>query len=207
MALGDTYLLRSRQRTTYGVELENVYFYRGTGVGLALNLCQAFADDITPLVAALQPVDVTHYLLEAGSLFDLTDFGSLAISVAGTILNETSAPFTAVNFTLRVPTRAIRPGSKRIGPVPESVIQNGVINDAPYILSVGALVLALDDVIEPSANPAQSFEPVLVKRILIPGSDPKRYRLPATIAEATISPVTQVAFSNIVSHQVSRERT
>lgn len=206
MAVGDIYMLKDKHRATWGTEFLNTYFYIGSGDGLALNLAQAFADEIVADIADLQQTDITHYELEALSLFDPTDFGVVAIDVDGTQTTETSAPFTAINFSLRLPTRAIKAGSKRIGPVPEDVVVNGVVTDSAYITLLQSVVADLDNQISPTGEPSKTFDPVVVKRI-VEGTPPNvSYRLPTSFGEAVYAPVIAALVNLNVSHQVTRKR-
>jgi hypothetical protein len=206
VAIGDIYLLRDKQRALYGTEIENTYFYRGTGTGLSIQLAEAFEDVMLPAICALQPTDYVHYALVVQSLFDPTDFYTNNISQLGTWQVETSAPYTAVNFTLRTPTRAIRPGSKRVGPVPENAVQNGVLIDPTYLANVDALRGLLDNTIAPTAAPTATFEPIVVKRIRVGTPPNATYRLPTSFGEAVFAPVTNVFTTTLISHQVSRQR-
>lgn len=206
MALGDIYQLRDKYHTTYGVEMENVYFFIGTGDGLALDLAQAFSDDWLVEIAELQPADVTHYALIVQSLFDPTDFVEFSTDQDGLWPVEASTPFSAMNFTQRLATRAIRAGHKRIGPVPEDAAQNGVIIDNDYAAQLLVVANLLNDVIEPNATPSATFQPVVVKRIKFTEDGKTKYRLPVDFGEAEFAPVINAVVGNRVSHQVSRER-
>ncbi len=208
MSIGDVYMLKDKHIATWGTNYLNVYFYQGVGDGLALNLCEAFRDDILSQVAAIQPIDINHFELEAVSLFDPTDFGILSVDVDGTQTTETSAPFLAVNFSFQLPTRAIKKGSKRIGPVPEDVTQNGVIIDEDYISLLNSLTAVFNDVIEPDTEISQAFQPVVVKRIFEPATEehPDRYRLPVSFGEAEFANVIGCTVNLFTSHQTSRRR-
>lgn len=206
MAIGDIYMLSDRHKASWGTEMLNVYFYIGSGDGLALDLCQGFADEILGDIAATQTIDINHYLLEAISLFDPTDFGILSVDVDGTQATETSAPFLATNFSFQLPTRAIRKGSKRIGPIPENVVVNGVITDATYIGLLNALTVDFALPTAPTAQPSRTFDPVVVKRV-IEGTPPDvTYRLPVSFGEAEYANVVGVTVNLNASHQTSRKR-
>jgi len=206
MALGDIYAVKDFHRAAYATEFLNVYFYQGIGTGLAAGLADAYVSAILPLILPLQPIDITHYKIDVASLFDLSDFSTLTISEVGTVAVETSAPYTAVNFALRLPTRAIRPGSKRIGPVPETATQNGVITLASYLTSLEALRAELDDIISDPDDLLATYSPVVVKRIKFIEDGKVKYRLPTTSAEAVFANVIGATLNVLTSHQVSRER-
>jgi len=110
-----------------------------------------------------------------------------------------------VNYTFRIPTRAIRPGAKRIGPVPEDAAVNGIINDVDYIVVAEAVRDIIGDVIAPSGDPSATFAPVVVKRVRSGVSPNYSYRLPTSYGEAEFAYVTFVNMNLNVSHQVSRE--
>ena len=206
MAIGDVYQARVRYRSAYNVEAENVFFYIGTGDGLSNSLAQAMADDIVPVMDNLLPLDWNFYRIEVQSLFDPTDFFGLDIDLDGIQTVETTAPYTAINFTLRVPTRSIRPGSKRIGPVPEDVVTNGIIDDEDYLVLVEAMRSVMEDTIEPTGATGDTYDPVVVKRVKFTEDGKVKYRLPASFGEAVYANVTGVVVNSILSHQTSRQR-
>jgi len=206
MAVGDIYQVKDKHRATWGTQMLNVYFYIGSGDGLALDCAQAFVDELLADIADLQTIDITHYEIEAASLFDPTDFGIVAVDVDGTQTTETSAPFLAVNFSLQLPTRAIKKGSKRIGPVPEDVVVNGVVTDSAYITLLNGVVADLDNQISPTGEPSRTFDPVVVKRIAEGTPPDVTYRLPASFGEAEYANVIGATVNLNVSHQTSRKR-
>lgn len=204
--IGDIYMVTDKHRATWGTEMVNNYFYLGNGDGIAPDLGQAFVDNMLTPIAAIQPIDINHYQVDVISLFDPTDYASSGVDVDGVQTTETSAPFLAVNYTLVTNTRAIRKGSKRIGPVPEDVIVNGVITDATYISDLETLRLLMNDIIQPTGEPTKTFSQVVVKRVR-EGTGPNyTYRLPVSWGEAEYSPVLTALVNLTVSHQVSRKR-
>lgn len=205
MALGDIYMLTDKYNGSNLPSASNVYFYIGTGDGLAPDLYEAFIDDVLPQIAAMQPADIEHIEIAVQSLFDPTDFTVQTISAPGTWPVEANAQFTAVSFGLRLPTRAIRPGSKRIGPVPEDAATSSAITDVDYLTAVNAVRGKLDDTIQPNANISRTFDPVVVKRVReVDLAGKVTYRLPTDFGEAVWSNITAVTVDLFVSHQDSR---
>lgn len=206
MATGDTYELFDHYVTAGGVEMLNVYTYRGTGTGVAADLVQAFQDDVMAPILGQQPTDITHYLIKAQSLFDPSDFASDSVNLDGVWGVGGLTPFTAVQFTFRVPTRLIRPGGKRIGTVPEDASLDGVINNATYITAIEATRVQLGATINPSGVGAATFEPVLVKREKYTTSGgSEAYRMPTVKATALVVAIQSVAVQLNVASQVSRK--
>lgn len=205
MAIGDIFMLTDKYQGSNLPSASNVYFYIGTGDGLSLDLYEAFIEDMLPDIAAMQPNDIDHVEIAVQSLFDPTDFTVQTILAPGTWAVEANAQFTAVSFGLRLPTRAIRPGSKRIGPVPEDAAVSSAITSVPYLAAVNVVRASLGSTIEPAANPSRTFDPVVVKRIKETSpSGVVSYRLPTSFGEATYAPITAVTVDLFVSHQDSR---
>jgi len=210
--IGDIYQVKDFQVTAAGVNLLNTYFYQGTGDGIAGDMGQAFVDAILPLVLETQPTDITHFKLEVASLFDPTDFAVSNPAADGVWAVGALTPFTALNYTLFIPTRAIKKGSKRIGTVPEDASLDGVVNNATYIDAVNDIVFILSQTINPIADVSKTFTPVVVQRVKEeivqdPPLNPARfsYRLPVSFGEAVFANVTSVTVDLNVTSQVTRK--
>jgi hypothetical protein len=205
--LDQIYLL-THLMTYKGQEIMNVYFYNHTsGAGGSGILCAGFDDQMMPLLRAVQSADIYHKQISAYSLGDLSDFANLSLAGTGDYEVEALPPTDALGFTYKVNTRAVRPGSKRICGIPETVTTSGEILDPTYLGKVEALRLQMvDDV----TGIADAFSPVIVKRIKTPiaGTVPLQYnyRLPAVGDTLTLGGVTDVLFNVFVTTQVSRKR-
>lgn len=201
MALSDVFKCTDYQRLPSGEQILNTYFYqRLDPAGDAPDLLAAFVSDVGDAVKAVQSVALVHYLWRVESLGDLADFDEF--SVAGDIGDFSPGvrnEWDAYAFTLRPSTRAVRPGSKRIGGVPEADTNytNGVITGADHLILLQALRVQLGALLEGALS---QYQPVIVKRVLDGGS----YRLPETDLELVSVPVAQVLFNTKISHQVSR---
>jgi hypothetical protein len=190
-----------------GEELLNIYFFRNLGTGTdAHDLSDAFISDLQPLILDLQVPNVVTTEIKAFSLGNFADFWVEPENEAGTADPTDPLPiFNAINYTLRPTTREIRPGSKRIAGIPESVTTFNNITFAAYLTSMEALRVAFGT---PIGTDPDFFELVVVKRIKyeVPDSDPVRfaYRLPETDEEAVVANLGAVLTTPRISHQVSR---
>lgn len=206
MALADIYVLEDVQIIHGAEEVRNVYTYQRDGEsGSAEELVAAFLQDVQPEIENIQTNAVEHVLCRAYSLGDLTDFfEQTETGNVGNLVVLTLPSFTAVNFTLRAASRAVRPGSKRYAGVPEEAVANDTINQASYITALNALRIQLAAVIT-SPNDATTYSPVIVKRVPYvtdKGNDAYRYPVPG---DTLVAPLVTGALVNLqVSHQVSR---
>lgn len=194
--------------TFFGQQIMNVYFYNHTtGAGGAGILCAAFDDQVVPKIKAIQSADINHVQVSAYSLDDLSDFANLTLSGLGAYEVESLPPTDAVGFTYKVNTRAVKPGSKRICGIPESVTASGQIQNATYLGLIETLRLQF---VEDLTGIADAFAPVVIKRVktAIPGTTPVQYRytLPTDDSELVIGGVTDVLSNVYVTTQVSRKR-
>lgn len=207
MALSDLYQLVHKQHYI-DIEMENVYFYEKSDPDLtAVDLGDAFAATIVPLVKAVQGDEVLHNELVIINLGNLADNATELLSGAGTFGDLEMLPaFNAVNFTLKPVSRAVRPGSKRITGIPESVTSFGAITDSAYITALNNLRAALGDPID---NGGEIFYPVVIKRVktLVPDTEPPKYTytLPAIGDTPVYARLAACLLNTRVSSQVSRK--
>lgn len=188
-------------------DMSNVFFYRAsTGTGTAQELLDAFTTDVLPAVNAIQENDVIdNRLLQVQHLFDLEDFVDDSITGGGVRAGGGSMPsFVAVNYTLRLNTRAVRPGKKRFSGIGEDYVTQGVIVDATYLGFIQALKGVLgDDIVGASAT----YRPCVVKRIFVPATEDTKehYRLPEDVGELVYGDVQTVLVNTTVTTQNSRK--
>lgn len=208
MALDTLYQVRSRQKW-YGSnkELENVWFFDHTaGTGSAADLAVDFGTVYAPAINALQTNTVSNYSIDVINLGDLADFESVPWTGLGTYDGEALPPYAAVGFTLKVNTRAVRKGSKRISGVPETVGSNGVITNATYQGYMEDLRVIMQTEL---VSAGDTWLPVVVKRVktAVSGTTPTQYtyRLPTIGETPVVGEVVVALTSNDLSHQVSRE--
>lgn len=188
-------------------EMSNIFFYRAsTGTGTATDLMEVFRDDVLPLINQIQVLPtVTNRLLQVQHLFDLEDFVDDSLTGGGGFGGVNAMPsFVALNYTLRLDTRAVRPGKKRFSGLPEEVISLGVIGDAGMLTKVNALRAQLGAVL---VGVGASYTPCVVKRVLVEGGEGEEdtYRLPVTIGELVYGNVTTVLVNTTVTTQNSRK--
>lgn len=209
VALNTIYQLRHFQQLD-GQDIENIYFYRhAAGTGVATDLALDFEANVLPLVRALQVSQVTDVGIQAYNLGDLGDFVNLPVVGGGTYGSVPYKPsFVAVGFSMKVNTRAVRQGSKRISGVPTEVANGDTITSSGYIAAMEALRLQLGTNLTGGGD---TFTPIVVKRVktLVAGTTPPKYKYnlpvpPAT--DATVGDVVAVLTSNDLTSQVSRKK-
>lgn len=208
MSLDTTYLLRLRQLWNVGGKpMENVFFYEHTaGSGDAFTLAEAFDLVMLPKINDLQWAGVQNSNIDVYNMGDPTDFISYPATGVGLQSGDSLPPHSAINFTMKLSTRAVRKGSKRFSGIPEAVQENGYILDAAYLAKMETLRLAL---FAELVSDLDTFLPIVVKRVKEPvvGTVPLQYtyRLPITDGELVVGEVATATTAPIVSHQVSRE--
>lgn len=195
MPLADFYQVRLTQ-TLFNEPLMNVFHYRkDNAAGTATILANAFEDDLLPLINAIQVGGLFNTLIQVECLDDPTDFEEFALSDGGTVAGNMYPPDKPLNFTMRLNTKAVRPGSKRFSPFPKTwANDDGSINGAATA-AVNALRLALADGFE-ILIPAVNFIPVVIGRVkeTDPETGKVKYRLPETDEELTAN-----GFGDVVS--------
>lgn len=206
MALADIYQLIHKQ-AHLGEVIQNVYFYQRSDVeSTAGMLIAAFIEDMLPEVRALQTNDYVTTEVSALSLGDLTDFDLEPLNLVGTYGTGVPLPsFNAIGYTLKLNTRAVSPGSKRIAGIPAEVVTEDFVTSSGYLATMETLRLAMlaqvqiDDAI---------FFPVVVKRTktAVAGTVPQKYKytLPVAGDPLVVGTVAAVLTSPKVTHQVSR---
>lgn len=206
MALNTIYQLIHNQSFD-GEELANVYFFNhAVGTGTSVDLATDFETDVLPAVEALQCVQVVSRSIDVINLGDLADFYSLVIPAGhGALEGEMLPIFNAIGYTLKLDTRAVRPGSKRIAGIPEVEQVDGTITNAGYLASMESLRIILENNV---VGAADTWQPVVLKRVrtAVAGTVPLkyRYRLPRTDDELVFGGVTVALTSPDIKHQVSR---
>lgn len=209
MALADIYQLTLTQRYgTVGEELNMVFFYNKNGSGeTAADLAEAFKQSggVLDAINLIQSSAVNNVRTRTINLGDLGDFDESAATGVGGQGPDCLPEHSAFGMTLKLDTRAIHPGSKRIPGVSESVQTQGLITDATEITNLNVLAALLAADIE-GADTA-IYRPIVVKRV--PRHDdgpPVRdwYSLPETDGEVVTGHVVFVLVNLKVSHQVSR---
>ena len=207
MPLNTLYQLRLKQTwDTGGKPMENVFFYLHTaGESPAGNLAQSFEETVLPKITNLQTTLVKNVSIDVINLGNPADFISWPISGTGEYAAEALPPHSALNFTMKLNTRAVRKGSKRISGIPETVQIDGKITLAGYITRIEEFRAILPLEVE-TVN--DTWLPVVPKRvkIAVPNTQPVQYtyRLPQADAELVIGEVLTATTTLNISHQVSR---
>lgn len=208
VGLASIYKVVDNQRFPGGEVVQNVYFYSAEdGDGSAEDLSLAFNNDmLTGIIRAAQANQFEHTSVEAQSLGDFADFYTRVLTGAvGGWTSDCLSPFTAVNFTLRTASREVRPGSKRIGGLPDStsLYTNGQVTESEQLSNLEDIRLAMAGVITAAGA---EYTPIIIKRIFVPagGDHGPYYRLPETDGELVYFPVSVALVNPILTHQTSR---
>jgi len=209
MALSDLY--QATVKAVYsitGETVENVFYFRkATGLGTATKLIDALADTggYLELMTNLMHEDLVISEVACLCLGDLEDFEYRGFILPGGGTGDMLPLHDALNVTLKLSTRAIRPGSKRIAGIPEDVVVNGVFTDATYISSITAFTGQMGE--EQDDGTGVTFQQVVIKRVFVPADLPDHgafYRLPEGLETPVVGDVVVGLANNRVSHQVSR---
>lgn len=211
MAIGDvlelTHVMENEQT---GEQMMNKWYYAVVDIlGNANGLYNAWVATagMEDKVCALMSRVMNPKTIRVINLFSLTDFFEGVGTTQGLIANDEMLPMhSAVSITLRLDTRGVRPGSKRISGLTEADQAAGLINGVAYIASLNALLTAIpQDVVESGLG---VYDPIVVGRILDPDPTPLGdspiYRLPADQGEANYGHINLAVANLRVSHQVSR---
>lgn len=206
MALSDAYMLRDFQ-TYEGEEILNVYFFQDLLLAsIAQNLVEAYETGFLPKVKAIQTSNVVHVKLDAVNLADPSNFYEKVIAVAGDTTSDPLPAHDAVNYSLRINSRSLRPGSKRYCGVAEEYTTKNLITNAGYIALLETLRVQQSDIL--LSGVVETFQPIVVKRVKY-NPDPLQpdkfaYRLPEDDGEYVFGDVVDSLLNLKVSHQVSR---
>lgn len=207
VSLDGLYALRHIQDSN-GQLIENTYFFsHAVGTGTATQLCLDFESEWLPLILALQVADLVTQGISAYNMGDYGDFASLPLLTPGTYGDVPRKPiFTAVGYSMKLNTRAVRGGSKRIAGVPSEVANEDTITSSGYLASIEALRLAFAGNI---VGATDTWQPIVIKRVktAVAGTTPVKYKytLPVPPDDATIGQIVAVSDSNVLTSQVSRK--
>lgn len=188
------------------INMTNVFFYRNSaGIGSAAGLNANFISNVLPKINAFQNGSVANKLLRTIHLFDLEDFGESELSGDGDVAAGGSLPSViAVNFTLRLDTRAVRPGKKRFSGLAEDSVTLNLITETTVLTALNTLRVQLGTVL--NAGGGIEYTPCVVKRIeeVDPETGKSTYRLPVTESELVYGNVVTVLLNTTVTTQRSR---
>jgi len=187
--------------------IHNIFTFEKLEEGDSSALITAFREDIYPAMKAVQCEQIHWESIKAYSLGNLGDLDEYTMGTVGSITGADMLPiFNAVGFSLKPTGRTVRPGSKRIAGIPESVVTDGYVTDSSYITGLNGLRTALGTPITTAEE--NSWNLVIVKRIkyAVPDSDPVRYayRYPETDEELVSQRLRNVTLNLKVTHQTSR---
>lgn len=207
MALSD--ILHLVLKCSYQSEqIRNSFFFERSGAAAsAADLATAWVAAYEPKLGNMTCSSISFDEVETTNLGDPTDFDTNVLADTGLDVRPMLPTSVALNFTLKLDTRAIRPGSKRFAGIPEEATAINVVTEAPYIAFLETLRLQLQTPLT-SGGGATTWTPVVVKRIKY-NPDPLRpdhfaYRLPEAGDPLTVGHVVQALVDLTLSHQVSR---
>lgn len=189
--------------TNLGQNCSNVYFYQiGTGLVTDIEeLLPLFVEQVLPDIQAVQQSGVVHTRVSIRNIFNTAEYAEELMSEAGTLpdTGEPLPPFVAGSFTLARESPTTRSGKKRYAMGGEGYTNAGFWIGG-ILTPAGNLATQLGQVL--TLGLVQTLFPVVVKRILV---SPGKYRLPETMAEATVNGVVAGLFSSLVTTQNSRK--
>lgn len=211
MAINDIYeVTHVQEHEDTGERIMNKWFFVGTDTGsTAADLYNAFCQTNSYLerVHELQSRVINDVEVRVINLFSLTDFFIGDPNGQGAIADDNMLPLhDALSITLKLNTRGVRPGSKRISGIVEADQNKGIITGTAYITALNSTLAFLASPLVSEDDP--TYDLVVVKRIeyTVPDSDPPRtaWRLPANAGEADYGTVIAAIANLRVSHQISR---
>jgi hypothetical protein len=206
VALSDCYMLKDFQ-TLDNETILNVYFYQDLLLAsIAQNVAESWIADVLPKVIAMQSNTLTHERVEVVNLDDPSNFYEVATGDTGVGTTAALPSHDAINYSLRLNSRALRPGSKRYAGLSEDATVGNFFTAAPFLVAAETLrvqqyTILLSGILE-------TFQPIVVKRVKY-NPDPGdlthfAYRLPENDAEFVFGNVVNALTNTRVSHQVSR---
>lgn len=211
MAITDLYELTLFQSWGAGGEpLLNKFYFEKNVLG---SNAQALTEQFVALNSYLTKINrlqgdlVKNVRIRTINLGDLADFYEDDLTGAGTGTGLDLLPaYVCINFTYKVNTRAVQPGSKRIAGIGETYQTNGIITDSNMIAYMEDARAAFATAL-PFGGVAQ-YTPCVIKRVktAVPDTVPQKYRytLPTSTDTPTVGIVTTVLVNPKLSHQVSR---
>lgn len=209
MALSDVFMATFEQHVSGSAEqLLNMFFYRkNTGLGTAQDLWETLTDDgnLIDLINNCQVTQVVNSNLKVINLGDLEDFYDVGVPNGGVLESEMLPIFNAMSFTLKLSTRAVKPGRKSFSGLGESFQANGVITFGDVLGNMEVLRIALAAVT--GVTGGIDYQPVVIKRVLRAADETHpnpRYTLPITDEELVVADVVAAVFSTRIKHQTSR---
>lgn len=202
------YQVTDNQLFPTGELMQNVYFYADEPAsGSAEDLSLAFNNDmLTGVIRDLQSSQLTHQSIAVQCLGDPSDFYVRVLTGAVGGRGADCLPaFNAINFTLRSNSRAVRPGSKRVGGLPDdtALYTNGQVVDSAMLGFLEDIRVAMS---APVSAAGGDYSPVIVKRIPVAATEDHGpyYRLPGVGDVLEYFPIVATLVNPIITHQVSR---
>jgi hypothetical protein len=209
MALSDIYMLTLTQRYGSGGEksLNNFYYERSSSTGTSNELRDLFTAENSVLwdINHLQNTHMVNDSIRIINLGDEMDFLDYNLTGGGSETASDSAPFfVGIGYTLKIDTRAVRPGSKRFPGQESGWFNAGVWAASSLMTQVESLRENLAAVLN---GDTANYAPVVVKRIRIEPDETHsrvRYLLPLTDEDLVVGHVVTALFGAKAAHQVSR---
>jgi len=189
--------------------IENIFsFDHVLGDGISTNLALDFEAQWLDAIRQVQSDAIVYDGITVYNMGDFGDFVNLPLIDQGAIVGAQPLPsFAAIGFSLKLNTRAVRPGSKRIAGIPETYTLGNVITNAAYIADIELLRLKFS---ASMVGAGDTWQPIVIKRVKTPvvGTVPLKYnyRLPEVDADLVYGNVVVAVTSNDISSQVSRKK-
>jgi len=201
----DLYQLEFNQQVGV-INMKNVFHYVVEGAGgTAEELATKFKADVMPKITAWQSSSVTNKSLKAFSLYVPADFTEESLTGTGSAGSTEYLPLhDAVNFTMKLNTRAIRAGKKRFSGLTEGDTSQGWVTNSVVITALNALRTQLGTSMTGSSGAV--YRPCVVKRVQV--TDPETgditYRMPETVEETEWGGIVTVLLNLRITTQRSR---
>lgn len=209
MAINDVYELTHVQRhVATGELIQSKWYYNGVDLGASAEVLfdgWVAADGMLEAINLLQCDELENVTIRVINLFSLTDFYEDVPPATTFRAGEDCLPIhTALNISLKIDTRGVSPGSKRISGIPESAQVNGAIALGGYITEINALLALIP--LNVGSGGVGEFDPIVVKRIREGNGTtvPYSYSLPTNVGETNFGHVVAAVANFRLSHQVSR---
>lgn len=188
------------------IDMKNVFHYVVEGAGgTAEELATNFKSDVMPKIVAWQSSSVANKALKAFSLYVPADFTEESLTGTGTAGSTEYLPLhDAVNFTMKLNTRAIRAGKKRFSGLTEGDTSQGWVTNSVVITALNSLRTQLGTSLTGSSGAV--YRPCVVKRVKETDAETGKvtYRMPATIEETVWGGVVTTLLNLRITTQRSR---
>jgi hypothetical protein len=145
----------------YGQNTDNVFFYGSSSVGAnALDIINAWEASILPTWQDAVSDDYHFLTIDVDAVQGATDFEHQGIGVDGLVLEPAEPRFIAYAFRFNRQLVGERNGYKRVAGIPDSYVDNGVLDGTGIAVS-NALAAKFDDALVTAGH---TYVPLIQRR-------------------------------------------